>query len=90
MRVKNSKSFAQLDPHFVEIKALILTNSTAITIEKLNQKYGLELSELDLTNYLYRQKKGFDIVGYRKSQNTFDFHKAKIEDSTRQHRPRFI
>lgn len=90
MRIKNSKSFAQLDPHFVEIKELILTNSTAITIDKLNSKYGLELSELDLTNYLYHQKKGFDVVAYRRSQNTFDFHKAKMEDSTRQHQPRFI
>lgn len=90
MKIKKSKSFALLDPHFVEIKRLILTNSTAITIEILNRKYNLGLSQLDLTNYLFRQKEGFDVVKYRKSQNTFDFNKAKMEDATRQHQPRFV
>lgn len=90
MRLKKSKSFALLDPHFSEIKRLILTNSTAITIELINRKYDLELTELDLTNYLHHQKEGFDVVKYRKSQNLFDFHKAKMEDRTRQHHARFV
>lgn len=90
MRIKKSKSFALLDPHFVEIKRLILTNSTAITIETLNRKYDLGLTQLDLTNYLFNQKEDFDVVEYRKSQNIFDFNKAKMEDATRQHQPRFV
>lgn len=89
MKISNSKIYKTLDPHFVEIKELIISHSTALVAEELNRKYQCNISERDLNNYLHNMKDGFNIVAYRKSSRIFNFNKAKTEDESKQFQPRF-
>lgn len=89
MGTQKSKLHRLLDPHFAEIKTLILSTSTSLIVEELNRKYDCNITECELNNYLYNLKPDFDMVGYRKASNVFNFERARNEDANRQHQPRF-
>lgn len=84
MSGKNHKLYVKLDSHFIEIKELILLNSTPIVAEILSKKYMLQVSRRDLDNYLFNYRSDFDVASYRKSAQIFDFRKAMKEDANEQ------
>lgn len=80
--------YKQLDPHFEEIKKLILMNSSSTIAQIINKKYGLTATGNDIDNFIYNHKSGFDVVGYKKQHQKFDFDLARKEDAEKSFYPR--
>lgn len=78
----------QLDPHFEEIKKLILMNSSSTIAQIINEKYALNATRNDIDNFIYNHKSGFDVVDYKKQHQRFDFDLARKEDAEKKFHPR--